>query len=58
LFKFGSRKELKIMFLSDYSLHKAYKTPEEREKIRQQKKHQETCAKNRKKRKSKKKNKK
>ncbi len=34
-----------------------YKTPEEREKERQIKKHQETCAKNRKKRKQKQKNK-
>ena len=40
------------MFIGDYD--PKYKSPEEREKERQLKKHKETCAKNKKKRKSKK----
>ena len=42
------------MFISRNMYHTAYKTPEEREKIEQRKKHEETCAKNKRKRKSKK----
>jgi hypothetical protein len=37
------------MFIGDYD-NKKYKSPEEREKERQLKKHKETCAKNKKKR--------
>jgi len=43
------------MYLSRNLYRTHYKTPEEREKIEQRKKHEETCAKNRRKRKAKKK---